>query len=839
MASAAGTFAELPQFRDDMKRSWDFVNEHYDSDDILGRQCSQTMLLYSVRASHHELPVALSFMSGLFALTNGATIEAFPGASSPLMLAVINVNYPQTRKSANYACLHKLGCAMDAEVYTRAVYEEFMSARAEGSEPPTPVEMANRKPSSLQVASSTLTTFTEAAFFQRCSGDFEQVTQSTVLGGRVHYGCLINLDEAYKLFRMLGLLTSAAHSKSSDSGAGVTDAASEFNRLMQTGTSSLTTKTAGTFGEGKAPTVSMGLAGNAHPAVVLPMDRGHVGSNHAAAKERLLFVTAAPIEPYVGFSTRLLLPAGSKRWLWPQLLKCMVGPLGFPLGVDQPAVAAQILPSARADLRDEILAEDDAGETDDVFVPDASGYLLRMLDGTSTRLRFRRVQYATAEVLMPEIRVANRNVPVPEGQSEKALAARVMAYFDQSHESVPFTASGALTLRGLSTCFDAQCATRRDAGNVMEAARLGAGPWHLAMLSAGLLLMEIAVGEYDGTPELADGNLAIDQHHVVRAYELLQILHGIRAAWHSADSSRDAAVSSRRVSQAEIARNAAAATQPGMPLNVEEYGLWQPTQWAGTHPSEVPAADDVHADAAGESAEAVSGAAPSRASHNVGQPAAVHVSLPSDAEVPDMEVGYGCNGVSVQQSDLGTVILSDREVMKATILRGEAVVYSVDVIGCISRPRRTPGQAEEPEAKRSKKDCLKLHHWECVMKAALDTYRVGTFFPDGLPDADSDARRRGRSCVQLSLPAANDDRARVFFNNRLVHMCQVTYAAFVDAASRKREKAKPRPTAEPLGSLGRPTGPASPVRPSSSSAAPSRMPAALGNAAADRRRFGQ
>ena len=181
-----------------------------------------------------------------------------------------------------------------------------------------------RKVAALKVITSTLTTFTEAAFFKRVSGDLDQVAGGKTTG-RYTYGCMVNLDESYKFLRMLGLMheRSGASRSAGDSGT-VPDAASEFNRLLQTGTASMSTKTSGAFGEGDAPSVSLGIIGNAHPAVVVPMERGDLGVNHAAAKERLLFVTARPIEPHSGLSSRLELPGGVKRWAWPRLLKCAV-----------------------------------------------------------------------------------------------------------------------------------------------------------------------------------------------------------------------------------------------------------------------------------------------------------------------------------------------------------------------------------------------------------------------------------------------------------------------------------------------------------------------------------
>ena len=53
-----------------------------------------------------------------------------------------------------------------------------------------------------------LTSFTEAAFFLRCAGDWNQVvpSESHALSGRVYYGTLVNLDEAYRFLKMVGII---------------------------------------------------------------------------------------------------------------------------------------------------------------------------------------------------------------------------------------------------------------------------------------------------------------------------------------------------------------------------------------------------------------------------------------------------------------------------------------------------------------------------------------------------------------------------------------------------------------------------------------------------------
>ena len=83
-----------PQNKQDSQRAWGVVEKQHMAEEILGAKAAQTVLTLSARASHHELPFGLSLMSGLVACTGGACVEVFPGSVNPLMLSVINVNYP-------------------------------------------------------------------------------------------------------------------------------------------------------------------------------------------------------------------------------------------------------------------------------------------------------------------------------------------------------------------------------------------------------------------------------------------------------------------------------------------------------------------------------------------------------------------------------------------------------------------------------------------------------------------------------------------------------------------------------------------------------------------------
>ena len=66
--------------------------------------------------------------------------------------------------------------------------------------------------------------------------------------------------------------------------------------------------------------------------------------------------------------------------------------------------------------------------------------------------------------------------------------------------------------------------------------------------------------------------------------------------------------------------------------------------------------------------------------------------------------------------------MSDRGVMRATLLRGTAVIYGSDVTAIVyTRVQAQGGERKKPGVS------FKLSQWESVMKAGLAQYRVGVF----------------------------------------------------------------------------------------------------------------
>ncbi|CAK9033567.1 unnamed protein product [Durusdinium trenchii] len=95
-----------------MKKIWDAVGKMWQPADILTAKGHQMCQTWAVRASHPEYPYALHLLSMMAPLTNGAAVQIFPTASSPLVAFGINVNYSQTQKSS---------CTSHADSITRVL----------------------------------------------------------------------------------------------------------------------------------------------------------------------------------------------------------------------------------------------------------------------------------------------------------------------------------------------------------------------------------------------------------------------------------------------------------------------------------------------------------------------------------------------------------------------------------------------------------------------------------------------------------------------------------------------------------------------------------------------
>ena len=118
MACAAA--AQGNAWRKEMQQAWQVVEQSFSADAILGPRGAQFVKSHSVRTSSHEFCVTMAILAGLAPLTNGATIDIFPGHCSLLNIMAVLVNYPQTRKSQLTKLVKTMGDELDAHVKARA-----------------------------------------------------------------------------------------------------------------------------------------------------------------------------------------------------------------------------------------------------------------------------------------------------------------------------------------------------------------------------------------------------------------------------------------------------------------------------------------------------------------------------------------------------------------------------------------------------------------------------------------------------------------------------------------------------------------------------------------------
>jgi hypothetical protein len=215
---------------------WDYIEDHWHAEEVLGEAGAQFVKTHSVCTSNHELVVAMTLLTGMAPLTNGATVSIFPGHVSPLNVMSVLVGYPQTRKSQMTKLLKTIGDSLDEHMLSVAKQRIQAGADDEAGDEPTDVP-----PPKIFMTSCVLASFTPAVLFERCSGDFVFV-QNTDDFPAVNWkeplfmGRLANVDEVYAIFQELGLVQDDSRRRSGASaGSAVNPHAGVFNRFLQFG----------------------------------------------------------------------------------------------------------------------------------------------------------------------------------------------------------------------------------------------------------------------------------------------------------------------------------------------------------------------------------------------------------------------------------------------------------------------------------------------------------------------------------------------------------------------------------------------------------------------------
>ena len=270
---------EVPEknlYRAEERKAHEHVRTRWEADAefILGKKGAQFVKTHAIRTSNHEFTVFMTLLTDMGALTNGGTMGIFPGNWSPLNQVGVLVGRSQTRKSQMTGLTREIATTVDA--YVRELAESRLDAE----------ENAERQKKKLKMTSVSLSSFTPAAFFERCSGDFapvqnpEDFKESTGLNNPLFQGRVANIDEVYQFFADLGLVSADTTKKKGTPGASsaVNEHAGVFNRYIQFGDCARATKTAGNHGDGGNVSVTtLSAIGNMHTTMAIPMDRGETG----------------------------------------------------------------------------------------------------------------------------------------------------------------------------------------------------------------------------------------------------------------------------------------------------------------------------------------------------------------------------------------------------------------------------------------------------------------------------------------------------------------------------------------------------------------------------------
>ena len=522
------------------KTMWDIVDRVFDPMTVLTRTGYHLIQTYSIRAAHPVLPYVLHFLAMMCALANGAKSFWFPNAPNPMFIMTLNVNYAQTRKSSITGNGDQFGDKLDAvarDVVTKKV-DAAMDAMTQGGGDDARTKGRSQATRYPQVTSCVLHSATPTEFFHRCSGDYEQVADAEKypfvdLSGRPVYGVLVNPDEAYDMLNSFSMLDDG---KSNHKGkASVNAFQSAFNKLAQYGQASRATKTAGSYGQIGAPTVSVGISGNMHFSTYVPMERAQVGSHHVAAKERMLIATGRPIQPHAPLPEDYVMPAGSQRDKWVPLVADVAEILKLQDGVASPDQAAKLW--LRVPRLVEV--EGDCEIVDGkVYVPDAVGFQVTLPDTVETQVRFRRDESAPTG-FRAEWKVANRTFPMPAAHSLDTCVPRVTKYFEKPHKEI-YPSDEALALhQSYQGAFNVQGYLSREDAGENSGAMEGAAPWHLGELATALFVFDMFCGRYDDTQRYQEGTLQVQEEHVERAASLLKVVHLLKKAALHVDDEHD------------------------------------------------------------------------------------------------------------------------------------------------------------------------------------------------------------------------------------------------------------------------------------------------------------
>ena len=169
------------QDKTEMEAAWSIIDANFDPEFLFGQEGYQFVLSHAIRSSTHPLVTGVTLLVGMAPLTNGGNIQIFPGAATQLNVLAVLVNYPQSQKSQMTKITKDIGDCLDVHILDllkKKTEETLESQNRPVQEPHVPA-----RPRVLpRVASAVLASFTPAKFFEKCSGDVQQLDNADDIG---------------------------------------------------------------------------------------------------------------------------------------------------------------------------------------------------------------------------------------------------------------------------------------------------------------------------------------------------------------------------------------------------------------------------------------------------------------------------------------------------------------------------------------------------------------------------------------------------------------------------------------------------------------------------------
>lgn len=101
-----------------IEHAWNLAEPHYDVEELFGQVGSLFLQEQAAKKCLHTLPIAMSVLAGLAPLSNGGLVRIW-SEPTPLVLATVLINPPQSRKSQTTSLLREIGTVIDETSHAR------------------------------------------------------------------------------------------------------------------------------------------------------------------------------------------------------------------------------------------------------------------------------------------------------------------------------------------------------------------------------------------------------------------------------------------------------------------------------------------------------------------------------------------------------------------------------------------------------------------------------------------------------------------------------------------------------------------------------------------------